>query len=317
MEAMEMTRARRSLPGWSGLAVALLALLVTYGIFLIHPWPHSPLSQFLAMYGRNNSAAWPAQILWYAAAVAMVGLAVWPGRRPARLVCLIAAADFAWIGIAYFAWLNPGMNLSPAWAAVFVLQAAFLLFAGVARGDVAFGARRDVYWLAGAVFIAYALIGYPAVGVLGGHPLRVVPDFGLSPCATVIFFFGLLLWARPPVPRYLLLMPLAWALVAAPPDLGRGVAADYGMLAAAVLTAALIIWRDRTSARQTITAGLLFALMIAWSGHDNVMIGLAVVLAAADLVLAVRKPAPRSQVPGAPDRQADGQREPHAPAPAS
>ena len=22
----------------------------------------------------------------------------------------------------------------------------------------------------------------------GGHPLRVVPDFGLSPCATVIFF---------------------------------------------------------------------------------------------------------------------------------
>jgi hypothetical protein len=89
------------------------------------------------------------------------------------------------------------------------------------------------------------------------------------------------------------------------------------MLAAAVLTAALIIWRDRTSARQAITAGLLLALMIAWSGHDNVMIGLAVVLAAADLVLAVRKPAPRGQVPGAPDRQADGQREPRAPAPAS
>jgi hypothetical protein len=58
MRAMEMTRARRRLPGWSGLAVALLALLVTYGIFLVRPWPHSPLDQFLAMYGRNNSAAW-------------------------------------------------------------------------------------------------------------------------------------------------------------------------------------------------------------------------------------------------------------------
>jgi hypothetical protein len=316
MQAMGRMRARRRLPEWSGLAAALLALLVTYGIFLVRPWPHSPLSQFLAMYGRNNSAAWPAQILWYAAAVAIAGLALWPGRRSARLACLIAAADFAWIGIAYFAWLNPGMNLSLAWAAVFVLQAAFLLFAGV-RGDLVFGPRRDLYWLAGAVFIVYALIGYPAAGVLGGHPLRVVPEFGLSPCATVIFFFGLVLWARPPVPRYLLLMPLAWSLVAAPPDLGRGVTADYGMLAAAVLTAGLIIWRDRGPARQIVTAGLLLALMIAWSGHDNVMIGLAVVLAAADLVLAVRKPAPRSQVPGSPDRQADGEREPRAPAPAS
>jgi hypothetical protein len=142
-------RARRRLPDWSGLAAALLALLVTYGMLLVRPWPRSPLDQFLAMYGRNNSAAWPAQILWYAAAAAIVGLALWPGRRPARLACLIAAADFAWIGIAYFAWLNPGMNLSPAWAAVFALQAAFLLFAGVARGDVVFGRRRDVYWLVG------------------------------------------------------------------------------------------------------------------------------------------------------------------------
>lgn len=317
MQAMERMRARRRLPDWSGLAAALLALLVTYGIFLAHPWPHSPLDQFLAMYGRNNAAAWPAQILWYAAAVAIVGLALRPGRWPARLACLIAAADFAWIGIAYFAWLNPGMNLSLAWAAVFVLQAIFLLFAGVARGDLVFGPRRDRYSVAGAVVIAYALIGYPAVGVLTGHPLRIVPEFGLSPCANVIFFFGLLLWARPPAPKYLLLMPLAWSLVAAPPDLGRGVTADYGMLVAAVLTAALIIWRDRRSTRQTITAGLLLALMIAWSGHDNVMIGLAVVLAAAELVRAVRSPAPRSQVPGAPDRQADGQREPRASAPVS
>ena len=115
--------------------------------------------------------------------------------------------------------------------------------------------------------------------MIGGHPLRDVPVFGVAPCATVTFFFGLLLWARPPAPKYLLLMPLAWSLVGAPPDLARGVIADYGMLVAAVLTAGLIIWRDRTATWQTVTAGLLLALMIAWSGHDNVMIGLAPVLA--------------------------------------
>ena len=36
---------------------------------------------------------------------------------------------------------------------------------------------------------------------------------GLSaPCVTVAVFFGLLLWARPPVPKYLRLVPLAWSL---------------------------------------------------------------------------------------------------------
>ena len=63
----------------------------------------------------------------------------------------------------------------------------------------------------------------------------MVPLFGVSPCATVTFSFGLLLWAVPPVPKYLLLMPLAWALNAAPHNMATGVAADYGMLAAALV----------------------------------------------------------------------------------
>jgi chromate transport protein ChrA len=105
----------------------------------------------------------------------------------------------------------------------------------------------------------------------------------------VTFLFGLLLWAVPPVPQYLLLVPLAWALNAAPPNMATGVEADYGMLVAAVITTGWVIWRDRAArpAWHTVTAGLLFALMIAWSGHDDVLIALAVVLLAAVLVRAI------------------------------
>jgi MFS superfamily sulfate permease-like transporter len=87
-----------------------------------------------------------------------------------------------------------------------------------------------------------------------------------------------------------LLPPLAWSLGAAPPDLARGVAADYGMLIAALITAGLIIWRDRTSspAWQTVTAGLLLALMIAWSGREDVLAGPALVLVAVTLVQAIK-----------------------------
>ena len=116
------------------------------------------------------------QVVWYLAAVAMAGLALWPARRwSSPLICTLAAA-----------------------------------------------------------FIAWALIGYPLAGVLGGHALRVVPLFGRG---------------------------------------GNRDRADH-------LAGPRRAW-------QRVTAGLLFALMIAWSGHDNVLIGLAVVLLAPMLAQAL------------------------------
>jgi len=280
---------RRGLAEGAGLAAAVVATAVVWSIRAVHPWPHTPLNQFLATFGRANAAVWPMQIVWYLAAVAMVGLALWPARRSSQLICAFAAAYFAWIGIAYFAWQMPGMHFSWWWAAIFTLQAVLLVIAGVVRSDLVIRPRKNLASGLGAVFIAYALIGYPLVGLAGGHALRTLPVLGVSPCVTVVFFFGLLLWARPPAPKYVLLVPLAWALGAAPPDLARGVAADYGMLVAALITAGLIIWRDRKSspAWQSVTAGLLLALMIAWSGHEDVLMGLAFVLVAVTLAQAI------------------------------
>lgn len=276
---------RRALVEGAGLAAAVVATAVVWSIRAVHPWPHTSLNQFLATFGRANAAVWPTQIVWYLAAAAMVGLALWPVRRSSQLICALAAAYFAWIGIAYFAWQMPGMHFSSWWAAVFTLQAVLLVIAGVVRSDLLIRPRKDLASGLGAVVIAYALVGYPLIGLAGGHPLRTLPVLGVSPCVTVVFFFGLLLWARPPAPKYLLLVPLAWSLGAAPPDLARGVAADYGMLVAALLTVGLIIWRDRASspAWQNATAWLLFALMIAWSGHEDVLMGLAAVLVAVTL----------------------------------
>jgi Family of unknown function (DUF6064) len=282
---------RTNIAGAAAVAVAVVAAAVTYGIYAVHPWQGAtPLNQFLAAFGRADTTAWPMQIVWYAAALAMVGLALWPARRwSSPLICGLAATYFAWIGIGYFAWLSPGIGLSGAWASVFTLQAVLLVVAGIVRHDLVIRPRWDLASGVGAALIAFALIGYPLAGVLGGHALRVVPVFGVSPCATVTFFFGLLLWAVPPAPKYLLLMPLAWALNAAPHNMATGVAADYGMLVAAVIATTLIIWRDRGAgpAWHTVTAGLLFAVMIAWSGHDNVLIGLSVVLLAVILAGAI------------------------------
>ena len=242
---------RKEVAEGAAVGAAAVVVAVTYGFYAVHPWQGStPLSQFLAAFGRADTTAWPMQIVCYAVAVAMAGLALWSARRwSSPLICALAAAYFAWIGIGYFAWLSPGIGLSGVWAGVFTVQAVLLVVAGIVRRDLVIRPRWDLSSGLGAVFIGYTLIGYPLVGVLGGHALRVVPVFGVSPCATVTFFFGLLLWAVPPAPKYLLLMPLAWALNAAPHNMATGVVVDYGMLVAAVVTTGLIIWRDRASGR--------------------------------------------------------------------
>ncbi len=172
----------------------------------------------------------------------MAGVA---GRRATQLICVLAAAYLAWIGIAFFGVLNSTMNFAWLWATVFALEGMLFLFAGVVRHDLVITPRWDLASVLGAVFIGYALVAYPIIGMLGGHTLSSLPAFGLAPCPTAIFALGLLLWARPPAPIYLLPFLLAWCFGAAPPDLGRGVVADVGLVVAGVTTALNAHWGSK------------------------------------------------------------------------
>jgi len=268
-------RVRRLSVEMIGLAAALVATIGMYVLFIVHPVEHTPLNTFLAIFERGNAAIWPMQLVWYASAAVMVGLALWPMRRASQLICLLAAAYFAWVGIVFFGMIDSGMTL---WAAVFILEALLLLVAGLVRRDLVFAPRSSLASVLGAVFMFYALVAYPIIGVLGGYPLGTLPVFGLAPCPTVIFAFGLLLWARPPTPKYVLLLPLAWALNATPPNLAMGNMPDFVLILVGVITVGLLIWRDRTSSWQTVAAGVVLAVIIAFSGQDVELIGIALVL---------------------------------------
>jgi hypothetical protein len=274
---------RLSLEG-IGLAAALVATVLMYVLFIVHPVAHTPLNELLAIFERGNAAIWPMQLVWYAGAAAMVGLALWPRRLASQLICLLSAAYFAWVGIIFFGVIDSGMTL---WVAAFILEAILLLVAGVVRRDLVFAPRWNLSSGLGAVFMFYALVAYPIIGMLGGHPLRALPVFGLSPCVTVFFAFGLLLWARPPAPKYVLLLPLAWALNAAPGNLAMGNVPDFALILVGAVMAAVNIWRDRTSSWQTVAAGVLLAVMIAFSGQDIELIGIALVLTVVTLAQSI------------------------------
>jgi Family of unknown function (DUF6064) len=156
-----------------------------YVLFLVHPVEHQPLDIFLTtVFGRGNATIWPMQLVWYAIAVAMVGLALWPVRRASQIICVLAAAYLAWIGIVFFGVVDSGgVGLAWLWAVVFILEAILFLVAGLVRRDLVFAPRFDRWDLAsilGAILIGYSLVGYPIVGLLVGHPLSTLPLFGLE-----------------------------------------------------------------------------------------------------------------------------------------
>jgi hypothetical protein len=274
-----------------GLATAVVATIVMYVLFIVHPVEHESLNVFLTtIFGRGNGAIWPMQLVWYAGALAMAGLALWPSRQANQLICLLAAAVFAWVGIVFFGVIDSGMTM---WIVAFSVEAILLVIAGMVRHDLVFAPRRNLSSVLGALFMCYALVAYPIIELIGGQSLRNSPVFGLAPCVTAFFVLGLLLWAQSPMPKYVLLIPLAWALQAAPSNIAMGHVPDFPLILVGMITAGLIIWRDRRSNWQTFAEGMVLTWMIAWSGHDVELVGTALILAVVMVTQAIRSDAHR------------------------
>lgn len=190
--------------------------------------------EFFAVFASYNTTVWPAQVLLYALALGLVALAM-RGRRPGgRAVSVGLGLLWIWTGVVYHWWQFTAVN-RPAWAfgALFVIQGGLFVAHGVGRRPLEFGRPRGWAGWLGGLLVTYALIVYPLLG-LAEHPAREVPFLGV-PCPTTILTLGLLFWAVRPVPRHLLLIPLAWAFVGSTAVFLLGVPQDVGLLVAGLL----------------------------------------------------------------------------------
>jgi hypothetical protein len=200
--------------------------------------------QFFALFAHYNLAIWPLQLVACALGLAAVVLAARLTPLAGRAVAGILAAFWLWDGAIYhlvfFRQINPIASL---FGLFFVVEAGLLLAYGVAWRRLAFRARADAAGVVGALFIGYALVVYPLIGLLLGHGYPRVPLFGVAPCPTPIFTFGMLLWAGGRVPRVLLVIPLLWALIGTSAAVSLGVPQDFGLAAAGTLGTAFALWR--------------------------------------------------------------------------
>ncbi|HYL56082.1 MAG TPA: DUF6064 family protein [Gemmatimonadales bacterium] len=205
--------------------------------------PFTP-EAFLQVFAAYNQAVWPAQVVLYVLAVVLAGVAHRGGAGAARWVAFGLAVLWAWMGLVYhigfFRFINPA---ALGFGIAFLVQAWLFLVWGVTTPTLTVGEMRGARaWLGGAM-LAYGLALYPLLGWLQGHRFPASATFGL-PCPTTIVTLGLLVWARPRPPWWLLVVPLAWAVVGISATVALGMWEDLGLVAAGIAAAAWL-WHDQ------------------------------------------------------------------------
>lgn len=208
------------------------------------------IEQSLNVFGIYNQAVWPMQIVLYLFAVVAIVLAFKKFKNSDKIVSIILAFFWLWIGIVYHIIYFTAINKAAYFFGIlFIVQGLIFLFEGGVKSKLSFQYHTNFYNVFGSVFILYALIIYPILGHLLGHVYPRTPTFGL-PCPTTIFTFGLLLWTDKRIPKYVIIIPLLWSIIGFGAAVELTIYQDYGLLIAGALGTILIHIRDKSKASQ-------------------------------------------------------------------
>lgn len=199
--------------------------------------------QFFTVFLEYNNAVWPASILAYGLALIALIAVLWPKPFWTGVTASILAIMWAWTGVAYhgifFSAINGAAFL---FGALFVAQAFLFIYLGVLNDRLQIGGPHRLRAVMGWAFITYALIAYPLMGIAGGHAYEALPQFGITPCPVTLFTFGILLFAKPPLPWVLLIIPVIWSLIGGTAAVLLAVPQDWLLLASGVITAVLLVF---------------------------------------------------------------------------
>ena len=105
----------------------------------------------------------------------------------------------------------------------------------------------------GLVMVAFSTIAYPLIGMASGHGYPNGPVFGVTPCPLVIFTFGMLLLSDRSMPKYLVAIPMAWALIGSTAAISLGIREDTGLLVTGTLATVALLARRAEGSQVTRT----------------------------------------------------------------
>jgi hypothetical protein len=178
-----------------------------------------------------------------------VGLLLWLGRAHSlqrdRVVFVALAGAWAWVAWGFlhrrFATINWAADYA---AACFALQAAALLWVGVARGGRVRRRKLSPTDPVAILLIVLGVLVYPLIAPMLGRPWPQAEVFAVMPDPTVVTTLGFLLLAEPPR-RVLIVLPALWCLFSGAMLWGLRAGHAWVLPALAVLAVACLLWRRR------------------------------------------------------------------------
>jgi len=207
--------------------------------------PFTP-EQFLGVFVNYNEVIWPIQIAAYVLGAISIASLFRKTRAADRVIAGVLAAMWLWTGVAYHALSFSVINKAAyIFAALFIVEGCYLVYAGVYRDQIRFGLRPILATAVGISLIAYTAIAYPLIGVATGHRYPEMPMFGVTPCPVTIFTFGMLLLTLRPVPSWLFVIPFVWSLIGGSAAILLNVPQDWLLLVSGFIAAPLMFFRDR------------------------------------------------------------------------
>lgn len=214
------------------------------------------VNDFLRVFEVYNLSVFPMQIIAYILGVLMVIVTFTDTRGSSKLVSGGLAFFWLWNGVMYHILNFSSINkLAYLFGALFVIQGLLLFVLGVVKNEISFRFRPTFAGIIGSLFIVYAMLIYPILGYLFGHAYPQSPVFGVAPCPTTIFTFGLFLWSVR-LPKKVLWIPLVWSLVGFMAALSLGIKEDIGLLISGMVAVVIVLFRQKWYFEKTEPCGV-------------------------------------------------------------
>ncbi len=194
----------------------------------------------------HNADVWPLPMVTL---MIGVGLLLWLGRahspRRDRVVFVLLALAWAWVAWGFLHRRFDAINWAADYAALlFAVQAAALLWVGVARAGRVQRRRLSPTDPVAILLIVLGVVVYPLIAPMLGRPWAQAEVFAVMPDPTVITTLGFLLLAEPPR-RALIVVPLLWCAFSGAMLWGLHLGHAWVPPLVALLAAVCLWWRRR------------------------------------------------------------------------
>jgi hypothetical protein len=196
--------------------------------------------QFLDVFREYNTSVFPFQLIILILSFISIFVLHLKNKNIEKITGLFLSLLWIWIGCIYHIRFFSGINKAAfIFGALFILQGILFFVEFFIRNKIELNFESRFKNYSGYILLFFGVILYPVIGIISGKSIDIAITMGL-PCPSVIFTFGVLIFAGKSLPKYLLIIPAVWAFIGFLAALKFGVYQDIALPVSAILTIILI-----------------------------------------------------------------------------